>query len=392
MRLRERLGLGPTRREIVAVLEATREQLTKAQQESARLEGLLDGVSGDPDSQLSGLQNSAFWRQIRADGSAVNQGRDFDETKRNELMSLTHRAFALRPDAHDIVETHLDYILGEDGLAPKAKDEADSATQDALDEVWKDDRNRLEESVEATVLSMMLEGEMFWLADLNTMDGRLELQPIAPETVSGVLRNRHGADVAITTRGPSGLLDDERRYFLLDRFTERIEIVPANGPKGEKWAIVERDIDRIGQMRTRMKLFHGLAFAWFSGRPLLALRGRTVLTEVLDYVDMHDQHVWATLEREKLLRQFVMHVKSSDINKDNAKQKLKEFGLAEPPTSPTVIATNDKVTIDMLQANVQSGTFKDLERTMRMLTYGAKGFPEHWSGSAGDSNLRSSPR
>lgn len=376
--------------EALALVEATRrESASRADElrrEVTRLEGLLD-AAGDPDAKLPGAQAQGLFRGIVQSGDPKDGPRDFPETKRNEIRRLSHLAYGLRGDAHNIVDILLDFVTGDDGIRPTATDADDTTLQDALDEVWSDPRNRLDARHGDMALTLFLDGERFCRAELNETDGRLELGWIPPEVVMSVQQDARGRDSWIIVRNPAAGREP-LRFFVLDSLTENIRIHRVHGAdENKRYVIAESSLDAAGVESIRTAECEGLVFAAFLNRPEGATRGRPELTEVLDYVDIHDEFLWTSLETTKLLRNLLIDVESKDITTEaEARAKLKELGLSTPPTGPKVLAHNDRVKVQVFAPEVKGNVTAELERVLALNIYGAKGMPEHWRGSGADAN------
>jgi len=352
------------------------------------LESVLSTI-GDPDALLPFATRQAQGL-FRAIGKGKETDRDLNTFKRSEILRLAHQAFAFRGDAHNILESMIDFIIG-DGFAPKAQPLKDGkpneALQQLLDALWEDPKNRLEDTHEAMVRSYLLEGERFALAELSEQDGRLEIAYVRPEKVTGVIQDNRGRDVLIAVERGAG--QEPWEYFVLDNLTDEIEIErKPEDQQGNRYVITETLVDSGGAKTTVMRSVRGLALAWFANRPEGGSRGRSELAEILDYIAAHDELVWAQVQREKLLNLFVMDVSIEGVtNKEDIDAKLKEMGLLKAPENPKVVAHNDKVTVQMIKPELSAGTKNELERTLAVNIYGAKGMPEHFRGSGGDSNL-----
>jgi hypothetical protein len=129
-------------------------------------------------------------------------------------------------------------------------------------------------------------------------------------------------------------------------------------------------------------------FSLFNNRPSGATRGRPWLTEVLDYIDIHDELIWAQVEREKLLKLFIVDVEAKDVtDRATGQARLKEMGLDKPPKNPITVIHNDKVKIKLEAPETSGLPAQQLEQILRSNIYGAKGLPEHWSGAGGGANF-----
>jgi hypothetical protein len=361
--------------------------------EISRLEGLLD-VAGlnDPDSNIPD-QPHALFRSLAGGGDADKHGaRDLPSLKLTEMRKLSHLTFALRGDAQNIVSIHVDFALGDDGLRPIAakleSGEKNDELQAELDEIWFDDRNRLALRQGEMAEALYLDGERFGICELNTADGSLEMGWLAPELVERVEQDQLGRDLYVHVQNRDSAGGELLRYFVLDSYVEGMRIERIGDEDNARYLVSVEQLDSEGRQKTGSEKVHGLMFAMFEGRPEGATRGRPLLAPVLDYIDIHDELLWVSLEREKLLKQLLIDVSGEGIsNPEEARTKLKELGLLSPPTGPTVKAHGKDIEIEYKAPPNTQETTEELERILRVNIYGAFGFPEHWSGSGADANL-----
>lgn len=348
----------------------------------------VESLLHTPDSAID--NDSHLYRSVRVGSGAKESTRDFTETQRQKMLRLSHLVYGLRGDGSNIVDLHLDFIIG-DPLVPYADKDSNKTLQRLLDKIWNDERNRLDVRHERMTLSLLLEGELFISADMSATDGHLELGFLPPEDVKQVVQDERGRDAFVSrTREYEGDTRTEL-WFVLDSLTEDIEIerVPEDDD-GNRYVITETTVDKNGVAAQVTKRVRGLCFAWFINRPEGATRGRGELVPVLDYIDIHDELLWATAAREKLLRFFLIHVVAKDVRTAaDAQRKLKELGLLAPLEKPRVACTNDQVEVKIASPNSNGSPSKDLLSALAVEIYGAKGFPETWRGAAGSANLAS---
>lgn len=369
------------RRSVAEAREAEREALFSSLSKKVEtLESLLSDVGfADPDSALPGYSNAALYRELGVQ-DAMGAARDLPFAKRREIQRLSHLTYALRGDGSNLISIILDFTFGENGVRPVAVNRENKALQSALDEIWNDPENKLAANQRKMALSLLLDGERFGPAEMIAEDGRLELGFFAPETVESVEKDVRFRDAFLLRTNPrSG--GDPLRFFILDSLSDSIEIDPIGGEEGARYRV--RDT-RTGTSRD----VHGLAFAWFWDRPEGAFRGRPENQAVLDFIDVHDEHLWASVEREKLLKLLLVHVQDPSVNNEaTAKDILRKIGLLSPPEGRRVIATGDNTKIDVLGAPSTAQPMESLERLLGLNVYGAKGLPETFRGSGSDSNL-----
>jgi len=363
--------------------------IASQRQEIDRLEGILDAAP-DPDSNLTGSQSHSLYRELTA-ATTKESSRDLTQMQRDRLIGLSHAVYATRGDGENLLETHVDFILGDEFIpSVKGKGPAADKLQKELDEIWNDPRNRIRSKHEDWTLSNLLEGELILGADLNEHDGSLELGWVDPMRVECVQQDHRRRDgflhVSSSTPGKPHL------WFVLDSFTEDIQIqVLEPNEEGFKYRISQTVLDAGGENEaapTTEKLVHGLCFFWPWIRPEGATRGRGELASVIDHIDFHDELLTSAVETASLRRWFVMHIKDPSIRTAaQANAKLKELGLLKPPRNPKVLATNKNVEVEVTTHQGSGGEDAWLDGALGTSIYGAKGFPESWRGSLSNANL-----
>ena len=398
--IREKLGLSALERR-AAELEAKAQaqaaswqaRVDELEEEKGRLEGLLD-VADDPDARLTGTQRQSLYRQVLTGSSDIYE-RDFDDSKRRRILQLAHMTYALRGSAENLIETTLDFLLG-DRIRPKAKQipkgEAsgdgtrelvdNTALQAMLDEVWDDPRNRLPDRHESLSRALVHEGELVLASDLSPVDGHLEVGFFDPLRVSGVVRDKRGRDAFLEVDGGSGR--EVLRYFVLDSLNDQIAIDPwpaeVKNEKGFRYLITETTASDAGVFVTGRAGAHGLTFFWPWNRPEGARRGRSELTSVIDMIDAEDEMIWGAVETGNIRRNFLLHVKDKSIRTaSDGRDRLQKLGLKTPPRNPKAIATNAEVEIDIVAHKVGDSE-SWLAEELGVKIYGSKGMPLGWSG------------
>jgi hypothetical protein len=353
------------------------------QKKLTALESLLD-VAGDPDESLPGpYQNQSLYRQIISGYvKPEDSSRDFSQAKREEILRLSHQTYALRGDAYNITEIPIDFILGDD-IAPQAKDLDDKQLQKEIDEIWFDPRNRLYMEVEDYIRSGLIEGELFLMTEMSEDDGHFEFAYHPPENVHHIMQDDRHRDNIVSVNDPEEA-GKTLEYFVMNHVDDKIEVVnTGTDARNARYQITETTDNGSKVIHT-----HGLVFVYFNNRVKGAVRGRPWLCEILDYIDIHDELIWSQVEREKLLKLFILDITAKDVkDKASADKKLKELGLSTPPRDPITVCHNDKVDLQVKAPETSGRPLVELEQILRANTYGAKGLPEHWSGAGGGANF-----
>ncbi len=389
------LGLEGIDNEISTASEAAQAD----REEIARQDGLLDyaadklglesllSIKGDLDANLPGNQAQRFFRSV-SQGAHTQESRDFETTHRERILRACHLAYGLQGLGENLIDTHLDFMLG-DSLKPVAAKKDDGkpnqALQDILDEIWEDPRNDLLDDHEELVKTLLIEGELFQPATISTVDGHIETGWLDPLKVQAVIQDNRGRDAFLQVKPASGG-GAPIRLFILDSLNDQIALeVPEDG-KGVM--IVEKTTGDNGvEMLVRRQLADGVCFAWFWNRPKGGQRGRGELTTVLDHVDAYDEMIWSTVDVQNIKRLFMAHVSSPSIKlPSEGRDFLKQLGMLTVPRNPKTFATNDKVKIELLSVKA-SESERWLVQELGTSIMGAKGFPENWRGSQGNTNL-----
>jgi hypothetical protein len=229
----------------------------------------------------------------------------------------------------------------------------------------------------------LLEGELFLIAEMSEDDGHFEFAYHLPENVVKVLQDDRRRDNFIHVNDPKNA-GETLTYFVMNHIDDKIKVVRLPGDNRQnRYKIIETTDE--GEKSINV---HGLVFVHYNNRPNGATRGRPWLCEILDYIDIHDELIWSQVEREKLLKLFILDVEAKDVKSAaDAKQKLRDLGLSEPPTDPIAICHNEKVQISVKAPETSGQPARDLEGILRSNIYGAKGLPEHWSGAGGGANF-----
>lgn len=390
--LEERIA-GATRSAVEAARQEFSSELGKVEaahaQERARLESLLSTMR-DPDEFAPGSSAQGLYRSATGGYASRDCARDFDDANRQRILSLSQMAYALRGDAENLIESHLDFMLG-DALAPRSDT---PALLELVEEVWEDPRSALDQEHEPLTTSALVDGELVLRADVSPADGRAELGWTDPLAVTAVLQDSRRRDVFLQVKAKSG--EPDELWFVLQALTEDLELVPFVAPpvpEGEtapafRWTVRDRSADGVGGVRVVERHVHHLCFFLAWNRLAGATRGRGELTSVLDMIDASDELRWAAVDVQNLRRLFLLVLKDPSIRLPaEGKDRLKALGMLTPPKNPKVLAVNDKVEIEIKNPQTTAETDRWLSDELGASVYGAKGFPSHWRGSSSGQGL-----
>ena len=145
--------------------------------------------------------------------------------------------------------------------------------------------------------------------------------------------------------------------------------------------IAYKDIDPSSHTYGALK--GDLIFAQINTTTLLS-RGYSILLTLRDWIRANDDFIYNELSRAVALRKFLIHLKVTGATQ----QKLKEYEekYKEPPTSGTMIVSNEKEEWSFLSPNLNAGDTTTLSKTIRNLILAGAGTAEHWLAEGGDVN------
>lgn len=361
------------------VIEELRVKVAQLESRTPITETLVS-MSDDPD---KGLTDYSYYRSLALGAKTTDLGRDFDKTQRDKILKMAHNVYALRGTAYNIIEVFVDFICGQEFYPITAKPD-NAALQETLDELWENPDSNLALRHENLIRTCLLEGSLFMPAEYNPLNGSLRIGWRPPEYVEDVELDSAGLPLYVYVRAPKGPPTETVKYFVLNQLTD--EMTLDRSPGG--YTISETRTGVTGEASTASVFAPGICFFMNTNVPLGALFGRTELCQVLDYIDIHDELLWNEVEREKILQMFLLDIVADDVKSpEDGKRKLRELGLESPPKGPKVTIHNKRVEIN-LKSPPERGDVNDrLETKLRTNIYGAKGMPENWSGSGGESSL-----
>ncbi len=189
-------------------------------------------------------------------------------------------------------------------------------------------------------------------------------------------------------RGLKGA-SEPRRIFLLNSAHPDDEFQffgGSAGKRGTQVRVQRHILQQDGSFGIKEEGYDGIAFYLTRGRMRGAVRGWPMLGNMIDYANIHDEMLWGFAERMKSLHKFVLHAKIDGASEEEIPDLLAAAGFATTPDAGQIVGTNEKWTIEAISPKLQSSNVTDMERVLRMIMAGSKGYPEAWTGSGQDVN------
>jgi hypothetical protein len=295
----------------------------------------MAGSSGGEDS---------LWRSLTAKESA----RDLNTITQRRMHEIAFWLFDTNPMAHRIIELTRDYVVG-DGFTYKCKD---PKVKQVVDDFWHNPRNDLDCTIDENVMELCLFGENVLPLLVNPVNGAVEMSYIDPAWVVKINKDKRNPrwNSEVIWKAPRG-----QKEHTLDI------IHPDNNPRSKTYGKL------VGSV------------AYFSiNKPINATRGRSDLLCLSDWLDGHDQFLFARLERAFLLNAFIWDIEAQGMNtKAELDKFVQDIGI---PRAGSIRAHNEKVKWNAVSPKLEASDASDEARLFRTQILGGAGYPEHWFG------------
>lgn len=108
-----------------------------------------------------------------------------------------------------------------------------------------------------------------------------------------------------------------------------------------------------------------------------------ILVHNCDWIDGHDQFLFARLERAFLLNTFIWDITCEGMNKGELTEFAKGLTM---PKSGSIRAHNEKITWKSETPKLESSDASEEARMFKQQILGGAGYPEHWFGEGSRSN------
>lgn len=330
----------------------------------------------DPDIDLPGNQAAQNWRRLTqspADLSPLTQ-----ERMQELALWLSDR----NPLAKGIVDLTTAFVVGE-GFSATSKDEN---VQAAIDRFWDDAQNDMDTRVEDFTRELSIYGEQLVLAFLNPSSGRVALVSVDPKSIKSVARHPMATDRAYAVGLMGESVTDVRWVKIIAEDDD-----PSSQTFGKLMGAAPGEGIRVGD---RTEPFYQpptaaqgsiLAGCFFFpiNKPRSAMRGRSDLLPVADFVDLYDRLMFDEAERVSFLRAFVWDVKVTGADADT----LSKRAQTEPAPKPgSVRLHNESEEWTAVSPELNSADTQNTADLLLSLISTGVGLPKVWLNGIMDAN------
>lgn len=323
--------------------------------------GTLLGNYGAGDEDLSGYRPLA----TRIDSIT----RDLDATTYDQQIRQALWLYGSNPLAKWLVNKLVDLTIGDavtfsvelDRDAVNLGDERAKAIEreirDHLNLFWRHRAHSLADRAPEYIRTQLITGALVLPVTINQADGVPSLDLIDAQQIAKVESADRSAIVAgrVWYRGQASPSGDARP----------LEVIRE---------------DENGEMV-------GEAF-YFPLRSLLnSLMGTSYLLPATDWLDRHDQFLFASLDRARGANTFVWSVLMEGASPQECQALAADYRAKGSFTSPGgVVVTNEKGGLQAVSPDLRSGDVDVMARTFRLHILGSYDFPESWFAAGGETN------
>lgn len=289
---------------------------------------------------VGGTSEDSLWRSL-----TTTSNRDLSTLTQKRMQDIAFYLYDSNPMAKRIIEITEEFIVG-DGFTFTAND---PDVLELIEEFWNDPQNNLNDEIDEMVKEQSIFGELFIPFWVNPIDGSVKLGYIDPVLVARVKKDKNNPKISRTISW---------RRMGSDK-TETLKLV---------------NIDKNIKSKTYGRLM-GECFFFPINKVTSATRGRSDLLSLADWLDGHDQFLFARLERAFLLNNYIWDIECEGMNE--AELKVFIAGI-DPPKPGSIRAHNEKVKWNALSPKLESVDASNEARLFKNQILGGAGFPEHW--------------
>ena len=289
---------------------------------------------------VSGRKEDKGWRAITEDAR-----RDLTPLTQERMQEIAFHLYDTNPLAHRLLELTKDFVVGE-GITFSAED---PEVEKVLQEFWNDPVNAWNLKQGQRVLELGLYGEQFYPVAVNDVDGKVRMGYLDPAAVAKVISDPENVEVVRQVKRKGTMTQVQKTY----------EVVNLDGDlKSKTYGYLVGDI-----------------FFFAINKVANALRGRSDLFSLADWIDGYDQFLFNRLERSHLMNVFLWDVTLEGYNQRQIDDWLKEQGLPKPAS---MRAHNEKVKWKAIVPELGAHDASEEAKLFRNMILGGAGDPPHW--------------
>jgi hypothetical protein len=267
---------------------------------------------------------------------------------RSRMFKAVYDLHLKNPFAKRLLEITRDFAVG-DGLQYECEDKE---IKQLVDRFWQNPVNNLEIELNKIIYDLGLWGEIVLKMDVNPMNGFVKISYLDPTRIKDVIINK------------DNIKDIDSLVFS-----------SGNGLEEKKYKVIRENENG---------LLEGDVFYYRVNNLTNQVRGLSDLLPLVDWLDALDKFLFSSIERSALLNAFVYHIQWTGLTKEEVREQVKKFGQIKPGS---IHHTNENVKITAITPDIKAADTSELARVLKNFILGSAGFPEHWFGDGGYTNL-----
>lgn len=305
---------------------------------------------------------------------------DLNDGIRRQMIRQVDHMFKANPLAHHIVEIYTAFGVGT-GITFKA---ADRDLQEVLRKHWEDPVNDWPRKQIDRFRGFVLFGEQVWPAFVEDGTGHVRISSHHPQQIQWIKTDRDNHEIFDKVAIVQG---DLYAAAPQDAGTRVYQIIRPRDIKGHGVRLVGKideepeEVPADGATETHDVI--GSAFYHTLNRVPGSTRGFSLLLPILDWLSVHDDFLFTTQERARVLLSVVWDVLLKGAKPDEVKEWVDRFGKIRPNT---VWAHNEGMEVNVHSPQIDARENAEQANQIKNQALVGAGFPDFWAADSGNAN------
>lgn len=279
-----------------------------------------------------------------------NVNRELSPMVQDKMVNIAFWLYDTNGMAKRMMDLQTDFILGE-GVKYKAEDDE---VQKVLDRFWFDHINNWPIQQHRRVLELGLFGAQCWPVTVNTENGHVTMGNLDSALIQAVKTHPDNVEFVTDVIRKKNSMDGEERVY------------------------------KVIHQCPETELFEGEAFYFAVNNVTGAVRGRSDLFSIADYLDSYDKFLFNRAERSALMNVFLWDVMLKGATNEEITEFLKKQDLPKPGS---MRAHNENVEYNAIVPKLEAHDASEEARLLRNHILGSFGLPGFYFGE-GDKTTR----
>ncbi len=291
--------------------------------------------------------------------------RDLQPLAQDQMQRLVYWLWESNPVAKWIIETIVDFILGEGASIVTDVDQVRAV----IDAFWGDPVNQLDRRLDNWARELSLYGELCLPAAVNEVDGHVRLGYLDPLAIDEVVTDPDNALITTGVRTKRSMAGEPGRLYKVIREDTR----RASSTFGLMMPALPLERDNVTG-----EPYAGSCFLFQINRVSSARRGRSDLLADIDWLDGFDAFLFDSMDAAGQFNSFIWDVTLEGMTEP----QIREWLAANATVKRGMIrAHNEKVKWSEVAPDLKAQDKDAYAKLLRGHILGGHSFPEHWYAS-----------